>query len=521
MVLFMSMWPEIDEYFAKKQKLPPQIKLSSEQLVRFYEKKEELDQIISDTQIQLQNLTELNVELNKKLGSNGGPPPKKEREENKKGNPSTKIIQGLKQKISQKDLEIIKLMGEKNEKLKQITKLKEELEKSKNNKGFEDNSVPAPTSSSALTKPASKPPLTPVMDTSNIDTKKELNRLQLEIKLSHEKYEDMHQKYLSAQNHKKTEDKELKLLKDGWNTRFLQKETEIQELKEANTKLHEKVQDLVGIIGMNKPESSTETPSITTTGGGQDHGNLDEDFERIQLQLADSFQENDQLEGLLNQAKQTISQLESQAQDLNKENQDLISELNEIQTQNKTLVDENSQIEKSFKIMTENFKSMSKKYQTLQAVIKEKYERMTSVAERTKFQEKAEKIVQEAERDISSAPSLKSPSSSQTISSAATQIIKPAQSIGRSSPSPPLGSTASPSSLKSTTPPPPSKKLATNIASSNLSVPPMMGQRIVCPHCGATGRKIKIQEDKSQIISYIPQILYKKVYACSQCGHKF
>ena len=47
------------------------------------------------------------------------------------------------------------------------------------------------------------------------------------------------------------------------------------------------------------------------------------------------------------------------------------------------------------------------------------------------------------------------------------------------------------------------------------------GSRVVCVNCGASGKKIKLKEDKTQIISYIPQVMYKKRYFCSQCGYRF
>ncbi|MHA1796255.1 MAG: hypothetical protein ACTSUK_09085 [Promethearchaeota archaeon] len=43
--------------------------------------------------------------------------------------------------------------------------------------------------------------------------------------------------------------------------------------------------------------------------------------------------------------------------------------------------------------------------------------------------------------------------------------------------------------------------------------------RIKCPHCGST--KLKEIEDKSTILSYVPQIVYAKKLVCTQCGYIF
>ena len=45
--------------------------------------------------------------------------------------------------------------------------------------------------------------------------------------------------------------------------------------------------------------------------------------------------------------------------------------------------------------------------------------------------------------------------------------------------------------------------------------------RLVCPHCGASGNKISVVDDKSKIISYVPRPTYKKKNVCSQCGYDF
>lgn len=43
--------------------------------------------------------------------------------------------------------------------------------------------------------------------------------------------------------------------------------------------------------------------------------------------------------------------------------------------------------------------------------------------------------------------------------------------------------------------------------------------RIKCPHCGSI--KLKEVEDKSTILSYVPQVVYAKKLVCTQCGYIF
>jgi len=45
--------------------------------------------------------------------------------------------------------------------------------------------------------------------------------------------------------------------------------------------------------------------------------------------------------------------------------------------------------------------------------------------------------------------------------------------------------------------------------------------RVVCPHCGASGSKISVVDDKTKIISYVPRPVYKKKNICNQCGFEF
>lgn len=44
--------------------------------------------------------------------------------------------------------------------------------------------------------------------------------------------------------------------------------------------------------------------------------------------------------------------------------------------------------------------------------------------------------------------------------------------------------------------------------------------RLVCPHCGASGTKINVVNDKTQMISFSPPV-YRKKNVCSQCGFEF
>ena len=47
-------------------------------------------------------------------------------------------------------------------------------------------------------------------------------------------------------------------------------------------------------------------------------------------------------------------------------------------------------------------------------------------------------------------------------------------------------------------------------------------ERLVCPSCGARGKDLKVEEDKSKVLSYVGHSpLYAKVNVCKKCGYKF
>ncbi len=47
-------------------------------------------------------------------------------------------------------------------------------------------------------------------------------------------------------------------------------------------------------------------------------------------------------------------------------------------------------------------------------------------------------------------------------------------------------------------------------------------ERLVCPSCGARGKDLKVEEDKSKILSYIGHSpMYSKTNVCKKCGYKF
>ncbi|MFX0104636.1 MAG: hypothetical protein ACFE75_03985 [Candidatus Hodarchaeota archaeon] len=46
--------------------------------------------------------------------------------------------------------------------------------------------------------------------------------------------------------------------------------------------------------------------------------------------------------------------------------------------------------------------------------------------------------------------------------------------------------------------------------------------RLVCPKCGARGRDLKVEEDKSKVLGYIGHTpMYSKTNVCKKCGEKF
>ena len=46
--------------------------------------------------------------------------------------------------------------------------------------------------------------------------------------------------------------------------------------------------------------------------------------------------------------------------------------------------------------------------------------------------------------------------------------------------------------------------------------------RLMCPSCGAVGKDIKSEEDKSKILGYIGhKPMHAKIHVCKQCGQQF
>lgn len=439
----MSFWPDIDEKLAKKEEPSSNVKIPLDQLKLLYDKKLELEQIVSNTQLQIQNLTEENSNLKKNLQIDTDGQNPQEKKKSKSGRKLNQEIKDLKQKVSQKDLQVIKLMGEKNEKLKEISRLKEKI-------GELEHIKPVESNNEALESLNQIPEL-----------EEEIERLKLQIT-------------------DKINENEL-----------LRKQLEKKK---------------------SKGKKSKDSVSI------EEYQQLEDDLEGIQHQLADSFQENEQVESLLQAAKQTIEQLEVQLKDMSKENQHLIKE---IETNGHLYVElkkENEELDRSFKIMSNNFKSMSKKYQKLKAKVQVTVSSVQNAEERG---------IASPKIDLAEifAPNLmeeESPEDNQQIAQFAqilhekTQLIKhnPTTEVQNKNPvlEPKI---IRPSTARNTEP----KIIVPKVAKSSIS--PALGQRIVCPNCRATGKKIKIREDKSQVISYIPQVLYKKVFVCSQCGQKF
>ncbi|MFW9818090.1 MAG: hypothetical protein ACFFE5_00655 [Candidatus Thorarchaeota archaeon] len=47
-------------------------------------------------------------------------------------------------------------------------------------------------------------------------------------------------------------------------------------------------------------------------------------------------------------------------------------------------------------------------------------------------------------------------------------------------------------------------------------------ERLICPNCGARGKDLKVEEDKSKVLGYVGHSpLYAKINVCKKCGYKF
>ena len=47
-------------------------------------------------------------------------------------------------------------------------------------------------------------------------------------------------------------------------------------------------------------------------------------------------------------------------------------------------------------------------------------------------------------------------------------------------------------------------------------------ERLICPNCGARGKDLKVEEDKSKVLGYVGHSpLYSKINVCKKCGYKF
>jgi chromosome segregation ATPase len=47
-------------------------------------------------------------------------------------------------------------------------------------------------------------------------------------------------------------------------------------------------------------------------------------------------------------------------------------------------------------------------------------------------------------------------------------------------------------------------------------------ERLVCPKCGARGKDLKVEEDKSKVLGYVGHVpMYAKTNVCKKCGEKF
>ena len=47
-------------------------------------------------------------------------------------------------------------------------------------------------------------------------------------------------------------------------------------------------------------------------------------------------------------------------------------------------------------------------------------------------------------------------------------------------------------------------------------------ERLICPKCGARGKDLKVEEDKSKVLGYVGHSpMYSKTNVCKKCGEKF
>jgi hypothetical protein len=448
----MSLWPDIEKLCREDNEDNLQhsknVKIPGNQLFYFYHRLQELEQVISEAHQQIQDLTEINLRL-----QDGG-----DLHPSTSGDPSSPNDQGvqimkLKTRLSQKDLEIVRLMGEKNEKLKEISTLKKDLK----------------TMSKNILEGSPYPPDNEAGATS-ITSMAENQRYQKEIKNYQTKLQSLTQKST-------IQEKEMDMI-------LKEKMGLIDQLKEK-----------IMLLERSAPPGKSKLPTVSSEAElmKQEMVQLQEENEMLQAEIASTFQEKDELTLQLENAQKNEKLLEKNLQKINsqliKMKPKAITKASKDVIDKKIYLDlkkENTQLEKSFQIMRENFQSMSHKYQTVKndlEIIKKQPDYSP---------EPSEHLVKPSERFTSDPQADK-------IDTGKVDQDKTILLQKTKKPSVPVQHTSHMSTSSGQT----------------------FGTRIVCPSCGSSGNKIKIQEDKSQIISYIPRVIYKKRYFCSQCGYRF
>ncbi|MFW9820176.1 MAG: hypothetical protein ACFFE5_11255 [Candidatus Thorarchaeota archaeon] len=78
-----------------------------------------------------------------------------------------------------------------------------------------------------------------------------------------------------------------------------------------------------------------------------------------------------------------------------------------------------------------------------------------------------------------------------------------------------------PSNQESYTPPPPPLPISTPETSSTPTLTEPRVNKRQCPKCGATGFAIREIDDKSNIISYVPNRIYAKKKSCTKCRYEW
>ncbi len=250
---------------------------------------------------------------------------------------------------------------------------------------------------------------------------------------------------------------------------------------------------------------------------------MEGNFEAIAQLSVDQHEDDDRISGMLVEKDSEIAQLKKKIESLTKNNKVAKSTIktSAISKKNKTYVELEKklvQTENLYKSTQQRLKEMEDGNENLQKYIqqlqtssiqpdnalsnelkelKEKYNYTNLNYEKTiKKYKKLEVLLKTYEKKFQS---LDSPQ----------VAMKPAIISRNSSESIPKAGFAPQK------PPKPIKKGV----SSGARIGRSASGRLVCPLCDSP--KIKLIEDKSRVISYVPRVIYAKKHLCSNCGHSY